>query len=117
MQNAPVERIRQVWQFPQTISHVFFNSNDAQTVNVPAGAVHVLITVASLCFAKTGGAAAVPVGDVSDGSGVLVLMPGGDPTPYNVRSIASLSIIPDPDALAGTDSGTSFASFCWYGDT
>lgn len=115
LQNAPAAVLRETWPFPATTSHVFFNSAAVHTVTVPAGAYYVTISVSVLAFAKFGGAAAKPVADVSDGTGVLVLTPGW-PLPYVVNGITELSIIPDPDELTGTASGTGFASFCWYSD-
>ena len=114
MDHAPTGILRETFPFPKTVTHLFINHANPTTVDVPAGAKWVKPSVTAVCYWKTGGAAAVPVADVVDGTGVAVLYPGDVP-PVFVGAITSFSIIADPDYQAGAPGGITYASFSWYG--
>lgn len=105
---APVELIRSIWAFPVKVDNVIL-AGAAKTVTTPTGVTFARIFTTETIYLKTGGAATVPAADTqdgsNDGSGSLPIRPEADPVPFNVRGIATFSII-----------GTAIVGIAWYRD-
>jgi hypothetical protein len=89
--------------FPSNIYNYTFSAS--KTVTVPAATTSVIISTDADIWLSTTGAAAVPTGDVVDGTGSFFLAKG-TVREFDVIAAQTFTMIPT--------TGTAHAALCWF---
>ena len=90
---------------PTYVDYRVFGAATAETHTVPAGAKTMIVTALGTITAyvnNTGGTAAVPAADVTDGSGSIPC-PAGYQRPFNVTAAGTVSIIADAAGIVALE--------------